>query len=212
MSSPPLFEKLQSFVHRRSLPAEERCELCGATLRPEQHEHLVAPTSGTLLCSCIACALLFPMRKEARFKRVPHRVIRLPEGAVAGEVWAGLGVPVELAFFFHRSVAGRIVAVYPSPAGPTPASVDPGAWQRVTDAWPVLRTMEPDVEALLVHGWGQDRAAYLVAIDLCYEVVGRLRLRWQGLSGGDLAREEIRSFFQRLGERAESCTDGAAHA
>jgi len=212
MSRRMAFEKLQSFVHRRSTVAEERCELCGAALRPEQHEHLVAPTSGTLLCSCIACALLFPVRKEARFKRVPHRVIRLPEGAVAGEVWAGLGVPVELAFFFHRSAAGRVVAVYPSPAGPTPASVDPGAWQRMTDAWPVLRTLEPDVEALLVHGLGQTRTAYLVAIDLCYELVGRLRLRWQGLTGGDLAREEIRSFFQRLGERAESCTDGVAHA
>jgi hypothetical protein len=212
MSSPPLFEKLQSFVHRRSRPAEERCELCGSPLRPGQHEHLVAPTSGTLLCSCVACSLLFPVRKEARFKRVPHRVIRLPEGAVAGEVWAGLGVPVELAFFFHRSAAGRTVAVYPSPAGPTPASVDSGAWQKLTDAWPVLRTLEPDVEALLVHGLGQNRAAYVVAIDLCYELVGRLRLRWQGLSGGELAREEIRTFFERLGERAESCTDGVAHA
>lgn len=212
MSSPPLFAKLQSFVHRRSPREEERCELCGATLRPEQHEHLVAPTSGTLLCSCIACALLFPVRKEARFKRVPHRVIRLPEGAVAGELWAGLGVPVELAFFLHRSVAGQTVAVYPSPAGPTPASVDPEAWQRMTEACPVLRTLEPDVEALLVHGLGPSRDAYLVAIDLCYELVGRLRLRWQGLSGGDLAREEIGSFFQRLRGRAESSTDGVVHA
>jgi len=212
MSRAVTFEKLQSFVHRRSRPAEERCELCGATLRPEQHEHVVAPSTGTLLCSCIACALLFPMRKDARFKRVPRRILRLPEPAVSGELWAGLGAPVELAFFFHRSVEGRAVAVYPSPAGPTPASVDPGAWQRLMDASPVLRTLEPDVEALLVHGLGQSRDAFLVAIDRCYELVGRLRLRWQGLSGGDLAREEIRSFFQRLGERAESCTDGADHA
>jgi hypothetical protein len=211
MSGPVLFEKLQSFVHQRSAAPEERCELCGATLRSE-HEHLVVPMSGTLLCSCIACVLLFPMRKDARFKRVPHRLIRLPEVAIAGEVWAALAAPVELAFFFHSSAAGRAVAVYPSPAGPTPASVDPGAWQRMAEVWPILRTLEPDVEGLLVHGSDQARDAFLAPIDLCYELVGRLRLLWRGISGGDLVRDEIRTFFKRLQERAQTCTDGVSHA
>lgn len=211
MNGPLAFEKLQSFVHRRPAPVEERCELCGGTL-PSEHEHLVAAKSGTLLCACLVCALLLPVRKDARFKRVPRRVIRLPEGVIVGEVRAGLSVPVDLAFYFQSSASGRAVAVYPSPTGPTPASVDPGAWQRMAEAWPVLRTLEPDVEGLLVRGSGQARDAFLVPIDLCYELVGRLRLLWRGPSGGDLVRDETRSFFERLRERTQSCTDGVAHA
>lgn len=211
MNGPIAFEKLQSFVHRGLAPVEERCDLCGVTLQ-SGHEHLVAAKTGTLLCACIACALLFPVRKDARFKRVPRRVIRLPEGVIVGEVWAGLSVPVDLAFFFHSSASGRAVAVYPSPAGPTPASVDPGAWQRMAEASPVLRTLEPDVEGLLVQGLERSRDAFLVPIDLCYELVGRLRLLWRGQSGGDLVRDDIRSFFKRLRERAQSCTDGVSHA
>lgn len=211
MSGPIVFAEVQSFVHRRSAPAEELCEFCGSALRAD-HDHLVASTSGTLLCSCIACAQLLPVRKDARFKRVPNRVIRLPEDSVPGAVWAGLAVPVELAFFFTRSVAGRIVAVYPSPAAPTAAAVDPAAWQRMADALPALRTLEPDVEALLVHGRGRGRDLFLVPINLCYELVARLRLRGRGPDDGDLVREEVRSFFHRLRERAPSPTDGAAHA
>jgi ribosomal protein L24E len=211
MNGPMASEKLQSFVHRLPAPVEERCVLCGGTIEPG-HEHLVAARTGTLLCACIACALLLPVRKNARFKRVPRRLLRLPEGVLVGEVRPGLPVPMDLAFYFQSSASGRAVAVYPGPAGPTPAPVDPGAWQRMSEAWPILRTLEPDVEGLLVHGSGQARDAFLAPIDLCYELVGRLRLLWRGPSGGDLVRDEIRSFFKRLRERAQSCTEGVAHA
>jgi hypothetical protein len=211
MNGPIAVEKFQSFVHRLPAPVEERCVLCGGTLE-SGHEHLVAAKTGTLLCTCIACALLLPVRKNARFKRVPRRVIRPPEGVLVGEVWDGLSVPVDLAFYFQSSASDRAVAVYPGPSGPTPATVDPGAWQRVAEVWPVLRTLEPDVEGLLVHGLGGARDAFLVPIDLCYELVGRLRFLWRGPSGGDLVRDEIRSFFKRLRERAQSRTDGVGHA
>ena len=32
--------------------------------------------------------------------------------------WDGLFIPINMAFFFHSTPAGRIVALYPSPAGP----------------------------------------------------------------------------------------------
>lgn len=211
MTGPVSFEKLQTFVHRPPNPSGQPCDLCGAILRKE-HEHLVTVSSGTLLCSCLACSLLFPVRKGARFRRVPHRVEVLPDTGASDELWAGLGVPVNLAFYFHSSTAKRVVAFFPSPTGPTPGSVDAAAWQRLAERWPALATMEPDVEALLLHGLGRAREAFLVPIDRCYELAGRLRVNWQGLSGGDAVRDEIRTFLDRLGPGAARRPKGAVHA
>ena len=61
---------------------------------------------------------------------------------------------------------------------------------------PVLESLEPDVEALLVNRVGHAREAsaaeyYIAPIDACYQLVGLIRVHWRGLSGGDgsLARD-----------------------
>ena len=99
----------------RPRPPEERCELCGATLAPE-HEHLIEPASRQLYCSCSACAILFSSREAARFRRVPRRVEALPDFGISDAEWAGLYLPIDLAFFYRSTPAGRVVAAYPSPA------------------------------------------------------------------------------------------------
>jgi hypothetical protein len=58
--------------------------------------------------------------------------------------------------------------------------------------------MSPDVEALLVNRVGTKRDYYLVPIDVCFELVGLIRVHWRGLSGGDLVWDEIEKFFARL--------------
>jgi hypothetical protein len=63
--------------------------------------------------------------------------------------------------------------------------------------------LEADVEALLVNRLGRGRACYLAPIDVCYHLVGLVRARWRGLSGGDDVHEEIARFFDALGQRAE---------
>jgi hypothetical protein len=119
--------------------------------------------------------------------------------------WDALQVPVSVAFFMFNSAIGRTIAFYPSPAGATESALSLGAWRDVEAANAWVRTAAPDVEALLVRRRGDGGAAYecfIVPIDACYELVGRIRLNWQGFDGGDLVRNEIERFFVEVTARA----------
>jgi hypothetical protein len=61
-----------------------------------------------------------------------------------------------------------------------------------------LARIEPDVEALLVNRVETKREYYLAPIDVCFQLVGLIRVHWRGLSGGDLVWGEIEKFFSRL--------------
>jgi hypothetical protein len=202
---PSSLARIRSFARQEKAQAAERCELCGLALS-ERHPHLIAPATGRIACSCGTCSLLFPVGTGSRFRRIPDRVKRVPELSTRGDLWAGLGIPVTLAFVFVRSESGQIVAIYPSPAGPTPASVDPEAWKITVEACPALSDLETDVEALLLHGLQGDREAFVVPIDLGYQLIGRLKKSWQGFSGGEKVREDLRDFFTRLRAREEGAT------
>jgi hypothetical protein len=109
---------------------------------------------------------------------------------------------VELAFMFRRTPAGRVVAFYPSPAGATESLLELATWEEIAAANPVLQTMEPDVEALLVNHARGAREHWLVPVDECYRLVGLLRTHWRGLSGGQEVWSEIGKFFDALRQRA----------
>jgi hypothetical protein len=72
----------------------------------------------------------------------------------------------------------------------------------LAEANPVLRELEPDVEALLVNRVGETREVYRVGVDLCYHLAGLIRLHWRGLAGGQAVWEEISRFFVGLKERS----------
>jgi hypothetical protein len=192
----------------RPAAAVERCELCSAPL-PADHAHLVEPASRQLLCACEACAILFSSQAGTKYRRVPRRVRSLPDFRLTDGQWDSLLIPIGLAFFFHSSPAGKVVAIYPSPAGPTESLLDLGAWADVVRDNPVLKGMEPDTEALLVNRVGEARAYYLTPIDECYRLVGLIRARWRGLSGGTEVWEEIGRFFAALQERSDPVGGGA---
>ncbi len=196
------FATLRQFVAERA-PAE-RCELCSAELAPE-HQHLIDPASRELICACDACVLLFD-RSEAqtRYRRVPRRVRRLPDFVMTDAQWDSLLIPISLAFFFHSSSAGRVVAFYPSPAGATESLLDLAAWDDLVRENPALAGLTPDVEALLVNRVGGAREYYVAPIDRCYELVGQIRAHWRGLSGGSEVWEAIAAFFAGLKERANA--------
>jgi len=196
MTGPAPFSILRRFSSQRPVSAASRCELCGAAIGTE-HPHLVKPEGGTVVCSCPACALLFPGRPGARFKRVPPEVVEIQGGE---DAWSGLAVPIGLAFFVRSSAEKRVVAFYPSPAGPTPAPVDPEAWRRLSDQVREVSRMEEDVQALLVHRLDGANDTFIVPIDRCFDLVGRLRVKWRGISGGEEARSEIVGFFRKLRE------------
>src|SRR5918912_281794 len=98
---------------RPASPARERCELCSAELAAD-HQHLVEPSSRQLLCACDACAILFSGREGAKYRRVPRRAEFLAGFRLTDVQWAGLGLPVNLAFFLVSTAAGGgVLALYP---------------------------------------------------------------------------------------------------
>jgi hypothetical protein len=153
-----------------------------------------------LVCCCEACAVLFSDQRTARYRRVPRRVQLLPDFRLTDAQWDSLHIPINLAFFFHSSQAGKVIALYPSPAGATESLLPLEAWQELVAANPLLRELGPDVEALLVNRIGAARDHYRVPIDECYKLVGLIRTHWRGLSGGAEVWQEIEQFFSRLRE------------
>lgn len=181
----------------------ERCEMCSAELGVE-HQHLVEPASRQMVCACEPCAILFSGEVEKKYKRVPRRIRALPDFRLTDGQWDSLLIPIQLAFFFHSTPDGKVVALYPSPAGATESLLALDSWNEVAEANPVLRELEPDVEALLVNRVGGVGAYYLVPVDECYKLVGLIRAHWRGLSGGTEVWREIKAFYARLEERATS--------
>ena len=179
------------------------CELCGTPLG-EVHRHLLEVEGGSLVCTCKPCSLLFDgtTRAEQRYRLVPERRERLADLQLSDHLWAQLRVPVELAFFFFRSRAGRVLAFYPGPMGATESLLTLEAWQQIESANPALSKLEPDVEALLVNRTAHVPGAWLVGLDRCYELVGLIRTRWKGFGGGAEVWREIERFFEDLDRRA----------
>jgi hypothetical protein len=60
--------------------------------------------------------------------------------------------------------------------------------------------MAPDVEAVFVNR--ADSEVFLIPIDLCYSLVGEMRLRWQGFDGGAEVRASLAAFLDDLRRRA----------
>ncbi len=192
-------------LRRLARPGEldERCELCGAPIDAE-HRHLFDDRTEALACACQACSLLFTGQASARYRPVPTRVLSLPDLQIGDEDWDALQVPVGLAFFARSGRSGRVVARYPSPAGPTESQLSLETWDELEAANPVLRELEPDVEALLVNRVGAARDNLVVPIDQCYALVGLVRTGWQGISGGPEVWGRVAAFFAGLRGRAEA--------
>lgn len=123
--------------------------------------------------------------------------------------WAGLGVPIALAFFFRNSTTGEMSSLYPSPAGPTESLLPAQAWQALTDENPRLANLQPDVEALLVNRVHGARDYFRAPIDECFKLTGLIRMHWRGISGGSEVWSQIESFFADLKSRAQFRNENA---
>ncbi|MCW2549647.1 MAG: hypothetical protein JWN96_4107 [Mycobacterium sp.] len=168
------------------------------------HSHVVNVSTRSLLCTCRPCYLLFTHDDaDLAYRAVPDRYLSFPD--LSAPVWDELELPVGTAFLFLNSAQQRVVAFYPGPAGATESELSLGAWERVVAATPGLDTLKPDIEALLVNSDSQRGGrteAFLVPIDVCYELVGHLRTLWHGFDGGQEVREQLEAFFARI--RAKS--------
>lgn len=214
---------LRRFTAPRQRPRPgENCELC-ATPLADEHAHVVDTSSRALKCTCRPCALLFTHEGAAggKYRAVPERYLHDPAFALTDAQWDAVQIPVRMAFFFRNSTLDKTVCFYPSPGGATESLLDLDAWAEVMAANPAVADAEPDVEALLIQRTAEgDSAAageqawkegafecFLVPIDACYELVGRVKLRWQGFSGGAEVWADLDEFFAGL--RARSRRVGA---
>jgi hypothetical protein len=191
-------EALRQFARPR--PNVERCELCGEAIA-SSHSHLLDRRSRQVACSCDACSILFADQHSAQFLRVPRRTLKLAEFRFSDAEWDAMTLPIGLAFFL-RGVNGRTTALYPSPAGVMESLIELPAWPELTRNHPTLATLEQEVEALLVHRIGELPGYFVVPIDSTYRLVGLIRTRWRGLSGGTAVWQAVAEFFEELECRA----------
>jgi hypothetical protein len=190
---------LRRIARARTAPAGERCDMCAAPV-DAAHPHVVDLRTRRLLCTCRPCYLLFTDdHAHLRYRAVPDRYLSFGGPLLDERAWDELAIPVGLAFLFRNSEQDRMVAFYPGPAGATESELDLPVWERIAAGRPELATLRPDVEALLVR---RGRDAYLVPIDACYELVGRLRTQWRGFDGGREAHEAVDAFFAEIGRKA----------
>jgi hypothetical protein len=133
---------------------------------------------------------------------VPERRLALRDMQLDDLAWEELRLPVDMAFFLDESEAERVRAYYPSPLGATESLLELAAWDVLAEANPVLRTLEPDVEALVVNRARGARGHWIAPVDECYSLVGLIRTHWRGLTGGSEVWEQIERFFARLDRRA----------
>ena len=178
----------------------ERCDLCGTTL-PEDHRHMLQLEERRIDCTCETCWAL--RSGDPEYRPVGTRVAWLPDLNLSDERWARFGIPIGLAFFMRSSVAdGGVVALYPSPAGATESQLDLGEWEGLVAENPVLEELESDAEALVVNRMAEPHQFAIAPIDDCYGLVGLVKTRWEGISGGPGLERALRGFFDDLRDRA----------
>lgn len=180
---------------------DEHCEFCNMDIG-ERHGHVADVSDHRLMCVCRPCYLLFGPDGAGggRFRGVGEDVRRVEGLSLDPVTWESLRIPVDLAFFFRQG--DQLLAFYPGPGGATESLLDLSAWADIVAANSVLDDLEPDVQAVLLRRRDDAFTCHLVPIDVCYELVGQVRLSWTGLGGGPEVWREIDAFFAGLDRRS----------
>ena len=191
-------------------PTEQQCEMCSERLG-HNHSHVVNVETRSILCACRGCYLLFthPGAGGGKHRAVPERYRHLPSFPAGELIWESTGIPVGMAFLFRSSPAGP-VAFYPSPGGATESLLEVNAWEQAVGQHPALSDIADDVEALLINQGHPEITkqegkfeCFLVPVDVCYQLVGLVRMYWRGFDGGSEVRQHLDEFFDTLRRRCE---------
>jgi hypothetical protein len=174
------------------------CELCPLSIG-EDHRHLLHLDERRIVCVCETC---WSMRSgDPEYRPTGVRFLLLDDFAMSHEVWSAFQIPIGLAFLLRSGVTGTVIALYPSPAGATESELELTAWDTLARANPVLDGLEPDAEALIVDRTGDPPRYAIVPIDQCYRLVGLIKSRWEGITGGRAVDAVVAEFFDELRAR-----------
>jgi hypothetical protein len=184
----------------------ERCDICHASV-PDDHRHLLHLDERRIICACEACWALHSGDPE--YRPAGMRTMWLDGFSCDEELWGMFQIPIGLAFFMRSSVTGGVVAFYPSPAGATESELSLESWEELVRRNPILADLEPDGEALIVNRLADPHAHVIAPIDHCYALVGLIKARWEGISGGGALERAVPEFFADLRARAVSAGAGA---
>jgi hypothetical protein len=168
------------------------CELCPIGIG-EDHRHLLHLGERRIVCVCETCWAMHS--GDADFRPPGVRFLVLDDFVMPDEVWAAFQIPIGLAFLLRSSTTGTIVALYPSPAGATESELELTAWDTLCAANPMLTRLEPDAEALVVDRTAREHRYALVPVDHAYRLVGLVKSRWEGITGGRGVDTAIDEFF-----------------
>jgi hypothetical protein len=175
------------------------CELCPIGIG-EDHRHLLHLVERRIVCVCETC---WSMRSgDPEFRPPGSRTLWLEDFVMADEIWSAFQIPIGLAFLLRSSVSGGVVALYPSPLGATESQLELTAWDALCEANPTLDQLEPDAEALIVNRTADEHQYAIVPVDQCYRMVGLIKSRWEGITGGRGVEEAVAEFFERVRARA----------
>jgi hypothetical protein len=181
--------------------ADATCDLCPIGIG-ENHRHLLHLVERRIVCVCETCWSTHSGDPE--FRPPGGRTLWLEDFDMSDDVWAAFQIPIGLAFLLRSSVTNGVVALYPSPAGATESELELTAWDALCAANPILERLEPDAEALIVDRTGAAPRYAIVPVDQCYRLVGLIKARWSGITGGRGVEEAIGEFFDGLREQALS--------
>jgi hypothetical protein len=174
---------------------DERCDLCTTTVPPD-HRHMLNLYERQIVCVCESCWAL--RSGEPDFRPTGTRTLWLEDFQLPEELWAQFRIPIGLAFFMHSSVTDCVVAMYPSPAGATESELHFETWGRLVELNPLLRSIEPDAEGLIVNRMSEPHQFVIAPIDRCYMLVGLIKASWEGISGGAGVERAIEGYFEEL--------------
>lgn len=175
--------------------SDEACDLCNLPI-PPKHRHLLHLEERRICCVCATCWAI--RSGDAVYRPTGNRTLWLDPFDLPDELWASFGVPIGLCFFFHSGTAKKIVGLYPSPAGATECELYLDSWDELCRLNPVLEGLETDIEALIINRLADPPQYAIAPIDEAYELVGLIKAKWEGISGGPALKEAVTEYFEEL--------------
>lgn len=174
---------------------DEACDLCELPI-PPKHRHLLHLDERRIVCVCATCWAL--RSGDPEYRPTGNRTVWLEDFNLPDELWASFQVPIGLCFFFYSGSVHKIIGLYPSPAGATECELYLEAWDELKSLNPVLENLETDIEALMINRLSDPPQYAIAPTDRAYELVGIVKAKWEGISGGPELIKAVEDYFEDL--------------